>query len=101
MLYLGRLMLNPGGLASNAAFRQLGQPLIETSNLYYDGNSQGGIEGGMLTALSPDFRHAVLGVTGDRLRQPARPAQHGLRARSAPCSTPLIPTSRCTRCCWT
>ena len=64
MLYLGRLMLNPGGLASNAAFRQLGQPLIETSNLYYDGNSQGGIEGGMLTALSPDFRHAVLGVTG-------------------------------------
>ena len=64
MLYLGRLMLNSGGLASNAAFRQLGQPLIETSNLYYDGNSQGGIEGGMLTALSPDFRHAVLGVTG-------------------------------------
>ena len=64
MLYLGRLMLNPGGLASNAAFQQLGRPLIETSNLYYDGNSQGGIEGGMLTALSPDFRHAVLGVTG-------------------------------------
>ena len=64
MLYLGRLMLNPGGLASSAAFQQLGRPLIETSNLYYDGNSQGGIEGGMLTALSPDFRHAVLGVTG-------------------------------------
>ncbi|HTU95033.1 MAG TPA: hypothetical protein VMF14_04270, partial [Solirubrobacteraceae bacterium] len=64
MLYLGRLMLNPGGLAENAAFRQVGQPVIETSNLYYDGNSQGGIEGGMVTALSPDFRHAVLGVTG-------------------------------------
>jgi hypothetical protein len=64
MLYLGRLMLNAGGLASNAAFQQLGRPVIETSNLYYDGNSQGGIEGGMLTALSPDFRHAVLGVTG-------------------------------------
>jgi hypothetical protein len=64
MLYLGRLMLNPQGLASNASFQQLGRPVIETSNLYYDGNSQGGIEGGMLTALSPDFRHAVLGVTG-------------------------------------
>jgi hypothetical protein len=64
MLYLGRLMLNPGGLASNGAFQQLGRSVIETSNLYYDGNSQGGIEGGMLTALSPDFRHAVLGVTG-------------------------------------
>ena len=63
-LYLGRLMLNPAGLASNPVFQQLGQPVIETSNLYYDGNSQGGIEGGMLTALSPDFRHAVLGVTG-------------------------------------
>jgi hypothetical protein len=64
MLYLGRLMLNSGGLATNAAFQQLGRPLIQNSNLYYDGNSQGGIEGGMLTALSPDFRHAVLGVTG-------------------------------------
>ncbi len=64
MLYLGRLMLNPAGLASNAAFQQLGRPVVESSNLYYDGNSQGGIEGGMLTALSPDFRHAVLGVTG-------------------------------------
>jgi len=63
-LYLGRLMLNPGGLASSPAFQQAGQPVMETSNLYYDGNSQGGIEGGMLTALSPDFRHAVLGVTG-------------------------------------
>ncbi len=64
MLYLGRLMLNPAGLASSAAFQQLARPVIDTSNLYYDGNSQGGIEGGMLTALSPDFRHAVLGVTG-------------------------------------
>jgi hypothetical protein len=63
-LYLGRLMLNPAGLASNAAFQTAGQPVIETSNLYYDGNSQGGIEGGMLTALSPDVRRAVLGVTG-------------------------------------
>ena len=63
-LYLGRLMLNPGGLASNALFQQAGHPIIETSNLYYDGNSQGGIEGGMVTALSPDVRRAVLGVTG-------------------------------------
>ncbi|MGH2926594.1 MAG: hypothetical protein ACRDL8_00130 [Solirubrobacteraceae bacterium] len=64
MLYLGRLMLNPAGLASSAAFQQGGQPAIDTSHLYYDGNSQGGIEGGMLTALSPDFTRAVLGVTG-------------------------------------
>ena len=41
------------------------------SNLFYDGNSQGGIEGGLTTAVSPDIRRAVLGVTGDRLRQHA------------------------------
>ena len=63
-LYLGRLMLNPAGLAANAAFRGIGQPLIDTSHLYYDGNSQGGIEGGLTTAVAPDFRRAVLGVTG-------------------------------------
>ncbi len=63
-LFLGRLMDNPKGFAANAAFRSLGQPVINTSNLFYDGNSQGGIEGGLTTAVSPDFRRAVLGVTG-------------------------------------
>jgi hypothetical protein len=63
-LFLGRLALNPAGLASNAAFRAGGSSIINTSNLYYDGNSQGGIMGGFLTALAPDWRHAVLGVTG-------------------------------------
>jgi len=63
-LYLGRLMLNRGGLASNAAFRSRGHPLISTSQLYYDGNSDGGILGGITTAVAPDFRRAVLGVTG-------------------------------------
>jgi hypothetical protein len=63
-LFLGRLMLNPHGLAASPIFQLAGQPIIETSNLYYDGNSQGGIEGGLLTAVSPDVRHAVLGVTG-------------------------------------
>lgn len=63
-LYLGRAMLNPRGLASNAAFQAAGRPVIDTSHLYYYGNSQGGIAGGMTTALSPDFRRAVLGATG-------------------------------------
>jgi hypothetical protein len=62
-LYLGRLMINPGGLASNPAFRLSGHSAIDTSHLYYDGNSQGGIEGGMTTAVAPDFRRAVLGVS--------------------------------------
>ncbi len=63
-LYLGRLMINPSGLASNAAFQVGGHSAIDTSHLYYDGNSQGGIEGGITTAVSPDFRMAALGVSG-------------------------------------
>ena len=63
-LFLGRLMLNPQGFASNAAFRSGGGPAIDTSHLYYDGNSQGGIEGGLATAVAPDWRRGVLGVTG-------------------------------------
>ncbi len=63
-LFLGRLMANPQGFASSPAFRLGGHAVISTSHLYYDGNSQGGIEGGLTTAVSPDFRRAVLGVTG-------------------------------------
>lgn len=63
-LYLGRLMLNGQGFAANQAFQSGGRAVIDTSHLYYDGNSQGGIEGGLTTAVAPDFRRAVLGVTG-------------------------------------
>ncbi len=63
-LFLGRLMLNPQGLAASPSFQTGGRPLIDTGNLYYDGNSQGGIMGGMTTAVAPDFTRATLGVTG-------------------------------------
>jgi hypothetical protein len=63
-LFLGRLMINRGGFAANPAFQVGGHSAIDTSHLYYDGNSQGGIEGGMTTAVAPDWRHAVLGVSG-------------------------------------
>lgn len=63
-LYLGRLMVNPQGLASDPAFQVSGAPVIDTSNLYYYGNSDGAILGGILTAVAPDFRRAVLGVGG-------------------------------------
>jgi hypothetical protein len=61
-LYLGRLMIHPQGLASNPNFAGL----IDTSVLYSDGNSQGGIFGGMQAALAPDYTRAVLGVPGMR-----------------------------------
>ena len=38
--------------------------MIDTRRLFFDGNSQGGIMGGALTAVAPDFNRAVLGVPG-------------------------------------
>jgi VCBS repeat-containing protein len=66
MMYLGRAMIHPSGFSSDDAFKDVpaGQSLIDTQRLFYDGNSQGGIMGGALTALSPDFERAVLGVPG-------------------------------------
>ena len=61
-LYFGRLMLHPNGLASAPEFQQGGQPFFDNSRLLWDSNSQGGIQGGALTALAPDFENAVLGV---------------------------------------
>jgi len=61
-LYLGRAMLHPDGLGALDAFRVAGRPVIDTTRLFYDGNSQGGIMGGALTAVAPDFDRAVLGV---------------------------------------
>ena len=64
-LILGRLMINPAGFAAADAFKgSSAQSAIDTSALYYDSNSQGAILGGALTALSPDFTRAVLGVGG-------------------------------------
>jgi hypothetical protein len=61
-LYLGRALIHPSGLAAHDAFRRDGQPLIDTRRLFYYGNSQGGIAGGALTAVAPDFTRAVLYV---------------------------------------
>jgi hypothetical protein len=56
-LLLGRALIHPQGLGTDAAF-----PPLDTRRLFYDGNSQGGIMGGSLTAVAPDFDRAVLGV---------------------------------------
>lgn len=64
-LFLGRLMIHPRGLSSHPAFQDAaGRSVIDTRELYYDGNSQGGIMGGAATAISVDWTRAVLGVTG-------------------------------------
>ncbi len=61
-MFLGRTMIHPNGFSSHPAFQVGGQSAINTDRLFYDGNSQGGILGGALTALAPDFNRAVLGV---------------------------------------
>jgi hypothetical protein len=65
-LYLGRAMISPTGFRTNAAFHQDGTlatpSVLNISHLYYNGSSQGGIMGGALTAVSPDFTRASLGV---------------------------------------
>jgi hypothetical protein len=63
-MYLGRAMIHPSGFASNPAFQVGGGSMINASRLYYVGGSQGGIFGGTLTAVAPDFDRAVLAVPG-------------------------------------
>jgi len=64
-IVLGRLMTRAGGLADDPNFqRPDGSPLVDRDHLDYDGNSQGGIMGLMLAAVSPDIERAVLGVPG-------------------------------------
>jgi len=64
-LYLARLMVHPQGFTSNAAFHYAdGTSFIDTREPFYDGNSQGGIYGGTVCAVSVDVRHCALGVPG-------------------------------------
>ena len=63
-LFLARLMKDPRAFAANSAFRANGKPLIDTTAVYYDGNSQGGIMGGALMAVAQDITRGVLGVPG-------------------------------------
>ena len=64
-LFLGRLMKLASGLSTNPAFQNTsGDPLLASGQLYYDGNSQGGIQGGLATAVATDWTKAVLGVSG-------------------------------------
>ena len=63
-LFLGRLMKHPQGFSANDAFRFGGQSALKTDELYFDGNSQGAILGGALTAVAQDFTRSTLGEAG-------------------------------------
>ena len=57
-------MRHADGFSSDPAFQLAGAPLLDTDELYYDGNSQGAILGGALCAVAKDFRRCVLGEAG-------------------------------------
>jgi hypothetical protein len=64
-LFLARLMVAKDGFGSNPAFQFAdGTSFIDTTQAFYDGNSQGGIYGGTVCAVSVDVRRCVLGVPG-------------------------------------
>jgi hypothetical protein len=63
-LFLGRLMRHRDGFVADPAFQVAGKPLLDTDELYFDGNSQGAIVGGALCAVARDFRRCVLGEAG-------------------------------------
>ena len=64
MQFLARVMKDPNGFVTNAAFRAgtPSKPVIKTGEAFFNGNSQGGILGGAVTALSKEWTRAVLGV---------------------------------------
>src|SRR4051794_30726000 len=64
-LYLARLLIHARGFSSNPAFQWAGgESFIDRTTAYYDGNSQGGIFGGTVCAVSIDVRRCSLGVPG-------------------------------------
>jgi hypothetical protein len=64
-LFLGRLLKAKDGFLTDAAFQgPQGTPVIDNRELYFDGNSEGGITGGAVTAVAQDWTRAVLGVPG-------------------------------------
>jgi hypothetical protein len=62
---LGRLTNEPSGFASDPAFQNSdGSPILAPNATVFVGNSQGGILGGAASAISTEWKRAVLGVPG-------------------------------------
>jgi hypothetical protein len=65
LMLLARAMEHPEGFAALSDFQDdAGQALFTTNEVYYDGNSQGGIMGGAVVTVSRDVNRGVLGVPG-------------------------------------
>lgn len=64
-MFLGWLLTDLGGLGAAPEFQtSAGANMLNNAEAYYDGNSQGAIFGGAVTAVSTQWTKAVLGVGG-------------------------------------
>ncbi|MGH8530326.1 MAG: hypothetical protein ACRETN_10915 [Nevskiales bacterium] len=63
-MFLARLMAHPNGFAADPAFQVASTPVFDRREVFYDGNSQGGILAGPVIAASKDVNRGVLGVIG-------------------------------------
>ncbi|HUP92505.1 MAG TPA: Calx-beta domain-containing protein, partial [Solimonas sp.] len=62
--FLARLLRDSHGFAAHPAFQMNGLPVFDRTEVFYDGNSQGGIMGGAVLALSKDVNRGALGSLG-------------------------------------
>jgi hypothetical protein len=63
-IFLARLLRDANGFAADPAFQNNGAPLFDRREVFYDGNSQGGIVGAAVLAISKDVNRGVLGSLG-------------------------------------
>ncbi len=62
-LFLARVEISPTGFGTDPAFQDgSGHSIVDGTQAYYDGNSQGSLMGGATTALATDWTKANLGV---------------------------------------
>jgi hypothetical protein len=62
-LLLGRLLVDPtNGFNSDPAFQYGGVPLIDTTEVFYSGGSQGGIFGVAIMSIAEDFKRGFVAV---------------------------------------
>jgi hypothetical protein len=63
-MYMAELVRHSEGFAAHEAFQVDGRSVYDGSQVYYYGNSEGGILGGALLATAPNIENGVLGVPG-------------------------------------
>ncbi len=63
-MYLAELLRHADGFSTHEAFQVDGRSVYNGAQVYYYGNSEGGILGGALLATAPNIENGVLGVPG-------------------------------------